>query len=242
MEDLIATLNGNMHVSQELAELENFKAHLARTLVIPAPISPEMDGQIPRARAPSLANGGYHLDDMPLPPSHQPFPSPVAQYAGFDFGTELGLPDYPASSFTPTYSYDQRAVSATQAPSHAAQLQEESIAALQSAFAGDAFASSTVTWAQPAVVNEKTADPWRMFQSNGASVFGSFGHQQQANHHHNALGFGASPVDNEPVPQYSQEDESMDEDMAEAALDFSDEERATNDSYYPDPYGISRWQ
>lgn len=241
MEDLIATLNGNMHVSQELAELENFKAHLARTLVIPAPISPELDGQIPRARAPSLANGiGYHLDDMPLPPSHQPFPSPVAQYAGFDFGGdmggELGLPDYPASSFTPTYSYDQRSASHASVPSHA-QLQEESIAALKSAFAGDAFAS-TVTWAQPAV-NEKQADPWRMFQSNGASVFGSFGQQQAS---HNALGFGAPPVDNEPVPQYSQEDESMDEDMAEAALDFSEEERAVNDSYYPDPYGISRWQ
>ncbi|CAK9783768.1 hypothetical protein CC85DRAFT_304969 [Cutaneotrichosporon oleaginosum] len=90
MDDLIATLNGGMHVSQESSELEMFKATLARAL----PAAPKAHRGSISLHAPSFATSFqeqplyYIREDSPAPPyeahtQHVPFDEDMDLEAAF---------------------------------------------------------------------------------------------------------------------------------------------------------------
>lgn len=61
MEDIISTMSGGMHVSQDAYDLESFKASLARTIATPSSPSHSSNGyESPRTRPSSLSLNTYY--------------------------------------------------------------------------------------------------------------------------------------------------------------------------------------
>ncbi|RSH82750.1 uncharacterized protein EHS24_007744 [Apiotrichum porosum] len=212
MDDLIATLSGGMHVSQESYDLESFKASLARTLVVP--VSPSASsgtgGSLPRTR-PASMHIPFTMDGLYAQPPPSPS-SQCSQLSQFPFEEAAS----PASS-PPAYSYEY---------------DMDDDAALNAAFAGDAFAPM---WEQPAA--PVAADPWGAFNAEKhAAAWGSVPTQsvsvslpeanQFALHHHQQQQLQYQQYHHQQQQYY--EDEGMDEDAAEAVLD---EEEALNGGY-----------
>lgn len=230
MDDLIATLSGGMHVSQESYDLESFKvsishlstteqtetdprpqASLARTLVVP--VSPSASsgtgGSLPRTR-PASMHIPFTMDGLYAQPPPSPS-SQCSQLSQFPFEEAAS----PASS-PPAYSYEY---------------DMDDDAALNAAFAGDAFAPM---WEQPAA--PVAADPWGAFNAEKhAAAWGSVPTQSvsvslpEANQfamHHQQQQLQYQQYHHQQQQYY--EDEGMDEDAAEAV---HDEEEALNGGY-----------
>jgi hypothetical protein len=208
MDDLIASLSTS-HMSQEHIDLETVKAHLARTLVVPAsPTSSSSStegGSLPRTRPASLSLSlpSFTFD------AAQPLPSPTAGYASLPYD-EL---DAQPPAYSPSFGYA---------------FEYEDEASLAAAFAGDAFAPM---WQQQVEPSPTHADPWRAFREKQAAAAAA----QQA-HTLQLQSQFALPMEQQPAPEYQynyggyDDDEAMDEDAADAQL-VLDEEELVNGGY-----------
>lgn len=91
MDDLIA-MAGQLHMSQEALDINNFKAQLARTLVLPMPIpssgsSPASDAPLP---SPTSCGSSFGAFPFPSPPAQQA-PTPAYQPMSASYEDDAAL-------------------------------------------------------------------------------------------------------------------------------------------------------
>ncbi|WRT66218.1 uncharacterized protein IL334_003171 [Kwoniella shivajii] len=243
MEDLIASLGGSMHVSQEAYDLKALQEYLAQTMVRPTlPLSPNISFRpIPPSRStsstrkPTSLPSSYANFESNVP---QPYPSPMSQ-ASFHSFTE----DPSMNVTTPTLA--QRPGGPLRRSSSygfgcSVQVTPSSPPTSYSAFDADAFAP---LWQQPTSSQAHAQDSWARMSNqqsssnafaqsqhyggdNGgpsqACAFGAFRPPQGFGMGMNQQGFqymGGRP----PTPP-DEGDEEMDEDAIDAEMDDDDEE------------------
>ncbi|KAL7421767.1 hypothetical protein Q5752_003538 [Cryptotrichosporon argae] len=241
MDDLIASLSGTVHVSQEAYDLEAVKAHFARTLVLPVlpiPLSPVSPSRpLPGSRSQSRTRPPpMHFDTG----AHQPFPSPALVFqpaadASMSMLTPSGRPN---PTRTGSYGF-------AHLPAPGAQTQSEPSSPSALEYEADTFAPMWTddAWA-PAAAAPPPKSPWAAFGGPGASnAFAGYepypsefeqrkpfaqtsAHpafaappyytQQppQQSYAPATIGFDAARCQAPPSPPMDEEDESMDEDIA----------------------------
>lgn len=160
MEDLVATVSGSMHVSQERYDLQNFRDYLAQNMVVPSQMS--QPGFLPPSRSTSTTRKTMAMPQPVTTPNHQPYPSPVPHNSYTDYGAVR-----PGGSLQRQTSYGF---------GRPVELDGMDEAGPSSPMSYDAFASDA--FAPLKRPHDEAADPWARMKQ--ASAFGQQQHQQSS--------------------------------------------------------------
>ncbi|RSH81578.1 hypothetical protein EHS25_006200 [Saitozyma podzolica] len=234
MDDLIATISGGMHVSQEGYDLKALQEYLAQTIVLPnlpPGMSPSTSYRpVPPSRAPSMTRkpSSYPSSHVDLPAYGQPIASPMNHHH---------------HTHTHAYAADQPS-SPLQRPSTLRRSSSYGFGGVQASasspygFESDAFAplaqqqQSVDPWARMRAA-EKTSNPWAgtQWEQAGPSSyqpphmnqgFGAFGGARYQSPSRGGMFRGRQGPGEDTAEE--DDDDMMDEDRASAGMDEEDEE------------------
>nr|XP_031857535.1 uncharacterized protein CI109_007042 [Kwoniella shandongensis]KAA5524607.1 hypothetical protein CI109_007042 [Kwoniella shandongensis] len=243
MDDLIASLSGSMHVSQEGYDLKMLQEYLSQHMALPTlPLSPNTTYRpIPGSRSASSTRKPVSLPSSYFPeaPISQPYPSPLSQASFGSYNDDIPA-HFMLNDPTPT---GQRPGQLRRSSSYgfgcAVAATPASPVTTYSSFEADAFAP---VWQQQVERQSQTnQDPWgNMRGGNGGGS--SFGFGTNNNQWNSAAagpsqpssGFGAfrAPqgfgqqfqVQHQPPTPPTEEDDEMDEDSVDAEMEMDEEE------------------